>query len=346
LTASGTGPRLLIVGIVLITAGGAANQLQPSRRRRVPADVIAVGLAFLVALSLAACGRGSTEDEPGDVVVVASFYPLAEAARRVGGPDVTIHNLTPPGVEPHDLELAPDDLELILTADVVLYVGAGFQPAVEDAIADVEGRALDALEGIQTLEPPEEDEEHAGEEEQGEAELTADPHVWLDPILYAQIVDHVADVFAAVSPQRADVVREKAQAFEAELRSLDEDYSAGLEKCDGSPLVVNHAAFGYLAAAYGLVQQPISGISPEAEVDPARLAELRDLVEREGVTTIFTEELASPEVAETLAAEAGVRTAVLNPLEGLTEEQVDAGEDYLSVMRQNLMVLKDGLGCA
>ncbi len=306
--------------------------------RSVPARVIAVGLALLVAVSLAACGGGSAEDEPGDLVVVASFYPLAEAARRVGGPDVTVHNLTPPGVEPHDLELAPDDLELLLTADVVLYVGAGFQPAVEDAIADVEGRAVDVLEGIQTLEP--------AEDGGGEAEVTADPHVWLDPILYAEIVDRVADVFADASPQRADAVRENAQAFEAELRSLDEEFTAGLEDCDGSALVVNHAAFGYLAAAYGLEQRPISGISPEAEVDPAHLAELRELVEREGITTIFTEELASPEVAETLAAEAGVRTDVLNPLEGLTEEQVDAGEDYLSVMRQNLLTLKDGLGCA
>jgi zinc transport system substrate-binding protein len=309
-------------------------------RRSVPARVIAVGLAFLVAVSLAACGGVSAEDEPGDLVVVASFYPLAEAARRVGGPDVTVHNLTPPGVEPHDLELAPDDLELLLTADVVLYVGAGVQPAVEDAIADVEGRAVDALEGIRTLGPPE------GEEHEGEAEVTADPHVWLDPILYADIVDRVADLFADVSPQRADAVRENAQAFEAELRSLDEEFTAGLEDCDGSALVVNHAAFGYLAAAYGLEQRPISGISPEAEVDPAHLAELRELVEREGITTIFTEELASPEVAETLAAEAGVRTDVLNPLEGLTKEQVDAGEDYLSVMRQNLLTLIDGLGCA
>jgi zinc transport system substrate-binding protein len=299
-------------------------------------------MALLLVVSLVACGGGSAEDEEGELVVVASFYPLAEAARRVGGPDVTVHNLTPPGVEPHDLELAPDDLELLLMADVVLYVGAGFQPAVQDAMADVEGRAVDTLEGIRTLEP-----EGGGEEHEGEAaEITADPHVWLDPILYAEIVDRVADVFADVSPQRADAVRANAQAFEAELRSLDEEFTAGLEDCDGSALVVNHAAFGYLAAAYGLEQRPISGISPEAEVDPAHLAELRDLVEREGITTIFTEELASPEVAETLAAEAGVRTDVLNPLEGLTEEQVDAGEDYLSVMRQNLLALKDGLGCA
>lgn len=111
-------------------------------------------------------------------------------------------------------------------------------------------------------------------------------------------------------------------------------------------MVVNHAAFGYMADAYGLEQVPISGISPEAEVDPARLAELRELVVREGVTTIFTEELASPEVAQTLASEAGVATAVLNPLEGLTEEQLDAGEDYVSVMRGNLRTLEAGLGCA
>jgi zinc transport system substrate-binding protein len=307
---------------------------------------ISIPVVLFLGTALAACGGGETEDEDGSLVVVASFYPLAEAARRVGGPDLTIHNLTPPGVEPHDLELAPDDLELLLTADVVLYVGAGFQPAVEDAIADVEGRAVDALHGIQTLEPPAHDEEHEGEEHEGEAEATADPHVWLDPILFAEIVDRLADVFADVSPEGGDAFRGNADAFAAELRSLDEDYRAGLESCEGSPLVVNHAAFGYLAAAYGLEQHPISGISPEAEVDPARLAELRELVEREGVTTIFTEELASPEIAETLAAEAGVGIAVLNPLEGLTEEQVDAGEDYLSVMRQNLGTLEEGLGCA
>jgi zinc transport system substrate-binding protein len=314
-------------------------------RQGVSARLVAVGLALLVAASLGACGGASGEGEEADLAVVASFYPLAEAARRVGGPDVTVHNLTPPGVEPHDLELAPDDLELLLTADVVLYVGAGFQPAVEDAIADVEGRALDALEGIQTLEPPQHD-EHEGEEQEGEGEVTEDPHVWLDPLLFAEIVDRVADVLADVSPQRADAIHENAGTFTAELRSLDEEYRAGLENCEGSPLVVNHAAFGYLADAYGLIQHPVSGISPEAEVDPAHLAELRELVEREGVKTIFTEELASPDIAETLAAEAGVRTAVLNPLEGLTQGQVDAGEDYLSVMRQNLSRLKGGLGCA
>lgn len=292
----------------------------------------AAALAATLALLAGACAPSDAADD--GLVVVASFYPLAEAAERGAGPVANVVNLTPPGVEPHDLELAPDDLELLLEADVVLYVGGGFQPAMEDAIDDVSGRAVDVLDGLETLPPTE-----AGE-------TAVDPHVWLDPLRYADIVERVADVLADVAPGEAAAFRSNAADVVAGLEVLDAEFRDRLSDCERRTAVVNHAAFGYLADAYGLEQHPISGIAPEAEVDPARLAELRELVLREGVTTIFTEELASPEVAETLASEAGVATAVLNPLEGLTPEQLDAGEDYVSVMRRNLRTLEVGLGCA
>jgi zinc transport system substrate-binding protein len=281
-------------------------------------------------------------NEVGDgdrLVVVASFYPLAEAAQRVGGDLVTVENLTPPGVEPHDLELAPDDLEAIVTADVVLYIGGGFQPAIQESVADAEGIVLDVLDAAGPLRSP-----SPGEEPGGEA-VTADPHVWLDPMRYAGIVDAVAETLSRARPSQGPMFRSGAEEFRAELAALGREFADGLASCRSRTIVVNHAAFGYLAEAYDLEQLSISGISPEAEVDPARLAELKSLVEREGVMTIFTEELASPEVAETLAKEAGVETSVLNPLEGLTPEQLDAGEDYLSVMRENLDALRSGLGC-
>jgi zinc transport system substrate-binding protein len=293
-------------------------------------------LALTVGLAAAACSSGADATGGDRPVVVGSFYPLAAAAEVVGGGLVSVEDLTPAGVEPHDLELAPDDVEAVLTADVVVLVGGGFQPAVEEAAREAEGVVVDVLDAVDTLPPP----------EGLEGDLAADPHVWLDPERYASIVRRVADVLADLAPGDASAFRSNADAYVDELDRLDADFADGLARCAGRTMVVNHAAFAYVADAYGLEQVAISGVSPEAEPDPARLAELQDLVEREGVRTIFTEELASPEVAETLASEAGVRTAVLNPLEGLTDEQIAAGEDYVSVMRDNLTTLRAGLDCA
>ena len=311
------------------TDGGAA--------RAVAVGVLAVGV-LAVALFVPACGGEGDDGSPGSIAVVASAYPLVEAGERVGGDLVSVRNLTPPGVEPHDLELAPDDLESVVTADLVLYVGGGFQPAVEEATAGTEGRAVDVLSGITRLPVP-----GSGGEP---AELGADPHAWLDPMRYATIVEETAAALGEEDPSNADTYRSNAQAFVAELDALDAEFREGLASCSTRTIVVSHAAFGYLADAYGLRQESISGVAPESEPDPARLAELKDLVEREGITTVFTEELVPPEVAETLAREAGVGTAVLDPLEGLTQAQLDAGEDYGSIMRRNLEILRGALGCA
>ena len=280
------------------------------------------------ALLAPACGGDGPVDS-GRLRVVASVYPLAEAAERVGADLVEVENLVPPGVEPHDLELAPDELEALLVADVVLFVGEGFQPAVQDAVAESEGTVVDVLDGVDTL----------------RAGGSVDPHVWLDPTRFRTVVDEVGDTLAERDPAHADVYRANARRYDAELRALDDGFRRGLASCALRTIVVSHDAFGYLADAYDLVQQPIVGISPEAEPDPARLAELEDLVRTQGVTTVFTEELVSPEVADALAREAGVSTAVLNPLEGLTQAQLDARQDYGSVMRQNLETLRGALGC-
>jgi zinc transport system substrate-binding protein len=292
-----------------------------------------------------ACGGGSSAGSDDDPIrVVASFYPLAEAATATGGDQVRVTNLTPPGVEPHDLELTPDDVEAIAEADVVVLLGGGFQPAVEEAAAnEATGIVVDALDGLALLPPPPEHEDEGHEAEEHE-ELAADPHVWLDPTLFAQVVERTGDALIQAGADGATVDTAVAE-YEAHLRALDAEFTEGLADCDLRVMFVNHAAFGYLAAAYDLTQEAISGVSPEAEPDPARLAELAAEAQRDGVTTVFTESLVSPQVAQTLAAEAGLDTAVLNPLEGLTVEQEAAGADYASVMRENLAVLRDGLGC-
>jgi zinc transport system substrate-binding protein len=298
--------------------------------------VVAFAVGFV--LTLSACDAGTATTQDGSISVVTSFYPLAFAAERIGGDAVTVTNLTPPGVEPHDLELTPEDLEAIGTADVVVYLGGGFQPAVEEAVAaESTGATIDVAEGEDLL---------ASSEAAHEEGSALDPHLWLDPGLFGEVVAGMADAMAAQDPSQAERFAAAAADLDEELSALDARFRTELADCSTRVMVTNHAAFGYLAAAYGLRQESISGISPEAEPDPRRLAELADLVAEEGVTTVFTEELVSPAVAETLAEEAGVATATLNPLEGLTDEQIAAGEDYLSVMRANLETLRDGLGCS
>ena len=221
-------------------------------------------------------------------------------------------NLTPAGAEPHDLELSPRELEDILGADLVVYVGGGFQPAIEEAVESSDVKAIDVLEG------------------------DADPHVWLDPVRFAQVVERIGAQLGG---------EPRARRLAARLRALDEDFRLGLADCERQELVTTHDAFGYLADRYGLEVIPIAGIAPEAEPSPRDLEEIATLVEERGVTTVFTEPLLSPEIGETVAREAGATTAVLNPVEGLTEEELARGEDYFSVMEANLDALRTGLGC-
>lgn len=290
-----------------------------------------------LALLVASCSPTEATNPSGSPTVVAAFYPVQEAAQRVGGEAVEVVNLTPPGAEPHDLELTPSGVEQIQSADVVLYLGGGFQPAVEDALSGAEGKTVDLLTGLDTLSPP---------PEEAQEGLSVDPHVWLAPRLYIEMVAEVAGALAQAAPDSASTFRANAREFEAHIEQLDRQYQEGLGDCERDTIVTSHAAFGYLASTYGLTQEPISGVTPEAEPSPARLAELKELVEREGITTIFTEELVSPRVAEALAEEAGVQTAVLSTIEGLTPEEEAAGADYVSIMLDNLSTLEEALGCS
>jgi zinc transport system substrate-binding protein len=276
-----------------------------------------VPVFVLTALLLSGCG--SSAGTGGRRTVVAAFYPLAFVAQQLGGPKVDVENLTPPGAEPHDIELSPRDVGRIQQADVVLYLSHGFQPAVEQAVAGAHGKRIDALAGI--------DLRRGVGDEVGKS----DPHVWLDPVLFARVVKRIG-VELGYRPQAARLARR--------LLALDRDYRNGLAQCARRDFVTSHAAFGYLAARYHLHQIPITGIDPESEPSPRHLRSLIDLVRREHVTTVFFERLVSPRLAKTVARDAGARTAVLDPIEG-----VSGGGDYLSAMRKNLRVLRKARAC-
>lgn len=304
-----------------------------------------VVLAVAGAVTGACGGSGSTGS--GRLQVVAGFYPLAEVATRVGGDRVEVTNLTPAGAEPHDLELTTRDVDRVEDADLVLYLGSGFQPAIE-RVVERSGNGLDLLSNeLGLLEGEDahgEEGEADAEEEHGDHEF--DPHVWLDPAIMALIVEQVRASLATLDPAGASTFEANAAAYITELGQLDAEMERGLATCQRRTFVTAHSAFGYLAERYELTQEAIAGLSPEAEPDAARIAELAALVRTQGVTTVFTEALVSPRVSEALAREAGVRTAVLDPLEGLSDVQRARGGTYVSVMRENLAALRSALGCA
>lgn len=266
--------------------------------------------ATVAVLAVSGCGGVNEDDED----VVAAFYPLAYAAEQVAEPETTVVDLTPPGAEPHDLELSARDVGRVRDAALVVYAGNGFQPAVEDAVGDRDGPSLDVLDG-----------------ERGD-----DPHVWLDPRSYASVARAIAAALGR--PAAAAPLVERLDGLDAELER-------GLARCQRREVVTSHAAFASLAERYGLVQVPLTGLSPEAEPGARDIERLVDEVRRTGATTVFVEPLVSPRLAETVAREAGATTAVLDPLEGLSQARLDAGADYFTVMRENLAALRAALGC-
>ena len=278
-------------------------------------------IVLFCAVTAAASAASGCGVAASGTTVVASLYPLAYAAEQVAGSGVRVDDLTPPGAEPHDLELTARDVGRLQKAALVLYVGDGFQPAVEDALDGRNGPSLDVLEVARPL----------------RSGRGPDPHVWLDPLRFAAVVRAVA---RELGDPRA------AGPFVTRLEALDRDYRRGLSDCARRTVVTSHAAFGYLAARYGLRQVPLLGLAPETEPTPRELARLVGTVRRSGASTVFTEPLAPPALADTVARETGAAVAVLDPLEGLTSSQREAGNDYFDVMRENLAVLRKALRCA
>jgi zinc transport system substrate-binding protein len=299
-------------------------------------------LAAAAAVLLPGCAAADAGDD-GRMPVTAAFYPLEFVAQRVGGEHVAVTTLTRPGVEPHDLELTPRAVGRLAGATSVVYL-AGFQPAVDQAVrTQAREAALDVTSAARLTLPP--GGEHAGEsaEEHADHEGAGDPHFWLDPTRLADVAGAVADDFARRDPAHAAAYRANAEALVADLTGLDAEFRAGLARCRTRELVTGHAAFGYLAERYELHQEGVAGVSPDVEPDAATLRDLSAHVREAGVTTVYSESLVSPALAETVARESGADVAVLDPLEGITD--ASRGNDYLEVMRANLATLRAGQEC-
>jgi zinc transport system substrate-binding protein len=306
---------------------------------------LAVAAVTTSALALSACAA-FTDDRPAradsDVRVVAAFYPLQYVARRVAGDRSEVTNLTQPGAEPHDLEIPPKETAEIVNADLVVYE-KDFQPAVDDAIRqNATGETLDAAKVAGSEAPDHLGHDQGTGEHAGHDHGDLDPHFWQDPVRLAAVGDAVAEKLGEVDPPHADEYAARAADLREDLEALDDDYEQGLARCERSTVVVSHDAFGYLAK-YGLQMEPIVGLSPGAEPTPVDLARLQDLIRAEGITTVFSERLVSPRLSQSLADDLDITTAVLDPIEGLSDRTAE--QDYLSLMRENLAALQEANAC-
>ena len=329
------------------------NMLVTRARRHLAAVAVlalAGSLASCAALSpgsdssAAASGAAPTPAPSGALTVSTSFYPIQYLAQAIGGEHVAVTSVTPTNVEPHDFELSPKDVTALSASSLVLYV-SGFQPSLDDALAQVSGPAVVDLAGSVDLV------HHDGVEEEHEegateaahdhgAAAALDPHFWLDPVRMQAAAKAVEAALAQADPAHADDYAANLNTLTTTLTDLNTGYSSGLGHCERTTFVTSHAAFGYLADRYGLTQASISGVDPESEPSPAELAEVKKVVESTGTTTIFTEELVSPETAQAVAAETGAQTRVLSPIESAPESG-----DYAGVMRTNLEELRTALSC-
>ena len=331
--------------------------------------ILAAACAAVTALALSACtstaSSGDSSSKDGSLTVMASFYPLKYLAEKVGGEHVSVTSLTPDGAEPHDLELSPKMVDSLSSADAVIYL-AGFQSAVDEAIEqqapktviDVSSAAELVEAGSDANHPAEEesteetqsgetdahDHDHEGHDHAGHDhhhDMNADPHFWLDPVRMAKAATLVGDKLAEADSAHADTYKANAKALAEELTTLGDTLVTKTSKCQVKTFVTAHTAFGYLADRTGLTQVGISGLDPESSPSPARLAEIGQIAKEQGVTTIFTEALIDPKVAQTLADDLGITTAVLDPI----ESQTDASKDYAAVMQANIDALTKANNC-
>ncbi|WP_327676745.1 metal ABC transporter substrate-binding protein [Kitasatospora sp. NBC_00458] len=310
-------------------------------RRRTRSAIALTAAALTAALTLTACGSsGGAQGADGKLNVVASFYPMEFLAAQIGGEHVKVTGLTAAGVEPHDLELTAKQVASVQKADAVVYL-KGLQPTVDKAVADsgakhkVDATAASPLEDHHLAEGHSEGDGHDHDEAAG------DPHIWLDPTRYAAVAKSVGAELAKADPAHAADYAKNTDELVGRLTTLDQEFRDGLKDARTRTFVTSHAAFGYLAEHYGLTQVAINGVDPESEPTPARLADVQKAAKENGVTTIFFETLVSPKLADTVAKDLGLKTAVLDPLEGVKDPAKDS---YLTVMKQNLTNLQAALG--
>lgn len=291
------------------------------------ATVAIIGIYFFSNIDSSRLGSNNKK-----LQISASFYPLYYFASEIGGDKAQVIKITPAGSEPHDYEPTTKDIAEIYHSEMIVVNGAGFEPwysKIKDDLLKTNIMLIDATGGMELKKMQ-----------------STDPHVWLDPILAKQQADRILAGFTQIDSRNAEFYKVNAQKLQKEFDKLDHEYMSKLQFCKQKEFVTSHAAFGYLADRYGLTQISIAGVSPDEEPTPAKLGEVTKFAREHNVKYIFFETLVSPKLSETIANEVGAKTLVLDPLEGLSDDDKKLGKNYFTVMEDNLKTLQEALQCS
>ena len=315
----------------------------------------------LVITSLAACGNSSKNDKISKndnkekKIIYTSFYPIYDFTKKIVGDKMEVVNMVPVGSEPHDYELTANDRKNLEKADAIIYNGAGMEEWVDDvkdAMKSSNTVFVDTSEGIKLEEGHHHEDEHSHDDSKKEEEHSNDdskkeehhhglddPHIWLYPLNAKKQLENIKEAVVKIDPNNKEEYENNYNKYSKEFERLDSEYKSKLERHKGKTIVVSHEAFGYICKAYGINQLGIEGLSPDTEPSPKKMAEIVDYVKNNNIKVIFFEELVSPKVAEAIAKETGATAKMLNPLEGLSQEDLNAGKDYIKVMEENLSAI-------
>lgn len=311
-------------------------------------SVIFISLAIL----LFGCVSNSPQKNDGKILVVTSFYPLYDFAKNVGGNRVEVASLIPSGVEPHEFEPSPGDMKLLSSSRIFVYNGAGMEPWAGKLLESINNPSIvivDTSSGIELIKSEansyEEPSEHEEESERTHHHGDYDPHIWLNPVLAKTQVYAIRDALISADPDGKEYYEANAKKYVKELEILDSDISNVMKNCSKHEILITHATLGYFCKQYGCKQISISGINPEGEPSAKDIAAIIDEAREYNVTAVFFENLIDPKSAETIASEINGEVFVFNSVHGLTEDEAKTGEDYISLMRNNLKNIKKALSC-
>lgn len=295
--------------------------------------IITTSLITVTILLAPGCTKTNAPSSPSatdKATIVTSFYPLYDAVAQITGEKVNLMNITPPGIEPHDYEPTPQDVINLTTADLVIINGLGLEPWESKLTPELKEADIPTLKIS----------DHLAKEQ-----IQSDPHLWLDPTLHGKTVTIIAEELAKLDPQNSQLYQKNAASYREKLLSLDTGFVRSLKNCKHKTFITGHSAFAYLARRYDLTMLPIAGLTPEAEPSPREMAQIAKLVKEKGIHFILTESLTSPKIAQTIATSTKAQTLVLNPIEGLTPEEAQQGQNYLTLMKDNLKSLQKALEC-
>ena len=302
-------------------------------------------------LLLSACSKESAIDEQDKLNVYTSFYVMNDFAEKIGGDKINITNLVPAGTEPHDWEPTAKDIVKLQQADVFIYNGAGMETYIDKILASIENENLvviEASKGIELQEIEENNTDNNNHEDENHEDDNnhyhdIDPHVWLNPLMAKVEIKNISDGLAKADEDNAKYYQDNYEKYALEFDKLDKEFREELKGFENRSIVVTHKAYGYLCKEYSLNQISIEGLNADAEPTPLKMAEITRFAKENNIKVIFIESLVSPKLADTIAREIGAKTMILNPLGGLKQEEIEAGKDYFSIMRENLQAIKTAL---